>query len=140
MNLCYFIIQLHTAVWLIWLFKCAVVVIQLLFRSLFLPGKEGEFIFSRKEKNLVLVITVTLHLKIKICKPLFSLKIRSSEKQKCIHSDFLGSLKYQKNKNFSKIIDKTPYRRVAQKRYNFATGAANHIFFWLTLYIFSFVF
>ena len=59
----------------------------------------------------------------------FSFNIRSSEKQKCIHSDFLGSLKYQKNKKFSKIIDKTPYRRVAQKRDNFATGAANHTFF-----------
>ena len=35
---------------------------------------------------------------------------------------------------FSKNIEKTPYRRVAQKRYNFAPGATNHIFFRLTLY------
>ena len=30
---------------------------------------------------------------------------------------------------FSKNIEKTPYGRVAQKRYNFAPDAANHPFF-----------
>ena len=35
----------------------------------------------------------------------------------------------KKNYKFSKNIEKTPYRSVAQKRYNFAPGAANHTFF-----------
>jgi len=43
--------------------------------------------------------------------------------------DFFGPFKYKKNYKFSKNIEKTPYRRVAQKRYNFAPGAANHTFF-----------
>jgi len=44
--------------------------------------------------------------------------------------DFFGQLEYQKTlKKFSKNIDKTPYIRVAQKRYNFAKGVANHTFF-----------
>ena len=47
-------------------------------------------------------------------------------------ADFLT----KKNYKFSKNIVKIPYRRVAQKRYNFAPGAANP-FFWLTLYNFK---
>ena len=35
----------------------------------------------------------------------------------------------KRNYKFSKNIEKIPYRRVAQKRYNFAQGAANHTFF-----------
>jgi len=49
---------------------------------------------------------------------------------------------YQKIKNVQKILKKTPYRRVAQKRYNFAPGAANHTFFdspCIYLYIYIFV-
>ena len=30
----------------------------------------------------------------------------------------------------SKTIEKTPYKRVTQKRCNFAPGAANHTFFY----------
>jgi len=30
---------------------------------------------------------------------------------------------------FSKNIEKTPYRRVAQKMYNFEPGVSNHTFF-----------
>jgi len=42
------------------------------------------------------------------------------------------SLKFRpelKKYKFSKNIEKPLYRRVAQKRYNFAPGAANHTFF-----------
>ena len=45
-------------------------------------------------------------------------------------TDFLlGHWSTKKNYKFSKNIEKTPYRRVAQKRYNFAPDAANHTFF-----------
>ena len=46
-------------------------------------------------------------------------------------ADFLsghGSTK-KKEYKFSKNIEKPPYRRVAQKKYNFAPGATNHAFF-----------
>jgi len=53
--------------------------------------------------------------------------------------DFFWAIEVPKKiTNFQKNIEKTPYRRVAQKRYNFAPGAANHTFFWLTLYILIF--
>ena len=42
---------------------------------------------------------------------------------------FFGFFVGHKVKSFQKILKKTPYRRVAQKGYNFAPGAANHIFF-----------
>ena len=53
--------------------------------------------------------------------------------KKTIHGFSFGPLEHQKNYKFSENIEKTPYRRVAQKRYNFATGAANLTFFLLTL-------
>jgi len=50
------------------------------------------------------------------------------EKKVCGFS--FGPLEYQiKLQIFKKIIEKTPYRRVAQKRYKFAQGAANYTFF-----------
>ena len=54
------------------------------------------------------------------------------EKMVCGFS--FGPLEYQKKILIFKKYWKTPYRRVAHKRYNFALGAANHTFFWLTLY------
>ena len=47
--------------------------------------------------------------------------------RKIISRFFFGTKKIYK---FSKNIEKTQFRR-----YNFAPGAANHTFFWLTLYI-----
>ena len=41
-----------------------------------------------------------------------------------------------KKLKFSKNIEKTQYSRVAQKRYNFTTGAADDTFFWHTLCIY----
>jgi len=41
---------------------------------------------------------------------------------------FFGAIGVPKKHNFSKNIEKTPLSRVAQKRYNFAPGAANHTF------------
>ena len=43
--------------------------------------------------------------------------------------DFFGPLKYQIKYKFSKNIEKKPYKRVEQKRYNFAPGAANNTCF-----------
>ena len=54
-------------------------------------------------------------------------------------ADFLsghGSTK-KKEYKFSKNIEKPPYRRVAQKKYNFAPGAANHTFFTHPVYIYK---
>jgi len=42
-------------------------------------------------------------------------------------ADFFWAVEVPKKKFLN--IEKTPYRRVAQKRYNFASGAANHTFF-----------
>jgi len=50
-------------------------------------------------------------------------------REKKIRGFSYGPLEYQKNYKFSKNIEKTPYRRVAQKRHNFAPGTANHTFF-----------
>ena len=40
-------------------------------------------------------------------------------------NDCLSLLEYQKNYKFSKNIEKTPFRKGAQKRYNFSPGAAS---------------
>jgi len=54
---------------------------------------------------------------------------------KKVRGFFLGDWSTKKSYKFSKNIEKTPYRTVAQKRYNFAPGAANDTFFLLTLYL-----
>ena len=41
----------------------------------------------------------------------------------------------KKIKNFQQILKKIPYKRVAQKRYNFASDAANHTFLTHPVYI-----
>ena len=41
----------------------------------------------------------------------------------------LLTLRDKKVRVFSKSIEKTPFRRVAQKRYNLAPGVSNHTFF-----------
>jgi len=41
----------------------------------------------------------------------------------------------KKKCKFSKKKLKTPFRRVAQKRYNFAPGAANHTFYSPCIYV-----
>ena len=48
---------------------------------------------------------------------------------------FFWAMKYQKKLQIFKKYWKTPYRRVSQKRCNFAPCAANHTSIWLTLYI-----
>ena len=56
-------------------------------------------------------------------------------------TDFLlGHVAYQKNYKFSKNIEKTPYRRIAKKWYNFAPGAANHTFFTHPAYAYKFLY
>ena len=53
-------------------------------------------------------------------------------------ADFLlGHWSTKKKYKFSKNIEKPLYRRVAQKRYNFAPGAANHTFFYSPLTVFT---
>ena len=37
-------------------------------------------------------------------------------REKKVRGFFFGPLKYQKNTNFQRILKKTPYRRVAQKK------------------------
>ena len=54
-------------------------------------------------------------------------------RQKSFADFVLGHWSYPQK--VSKNIEKIPYRRVVQKRYNFAPDAANHSFFRLTLYI-----
>ena len=45
-------------------------------------------------------------------------------------ADFFGVIGTPKKLKFFFLNVKTPNRRVAQKRYNFATGAANHTLFY----------
>jgi len=45
------------------------------------------------------------------------------------------TIEVPKKYKFSKNILKTPYRRIAQKSYTFAPGAANHTFFTHPVYI-----
>ena len=50
---------------------------------------------------------------------------------------FFGVIEVPKKiKKISKIIDKTPYRWVAQKKVQFCTRRCKSHFFWLTLYIY----
>jgi len=49
-------------------------------------------------------------------------------REKKVHGFFLDHWSTKKNYKFLKNIENTPYRRVAQKKYNFAPGAANHTF------------
>jgi len=48
---------------------------------------------------------------------------------------FFGPLSTEKVTNFQNFFEKTLYMRVAQKRYNFAPGVANHTFFINPVYI-----
>ena len=56
--------------------------------------------------------------------------------EKKIFADFFGGpLEYQKNYKFSRNIERTPYRRVAQKKVQFCTRRRKSHFFRLTLYM-----
>ena len=60
-------------------------------------------------------------------------------REKKIRGFSFGPLKYQKNYKFSKNIEKTPYRRVAQKKVQFCTRRRKSHFFLTHPVQFSFI-